>query len=117
MNEDATPIELLFKKAEAYSKTSLALIRLSTIDKLADVVSTLVSRLVIYVFVTIALLIINLGLTLWIGQLMGAAFYGFFVIGFFYALLAILFSLFKDVWIKKPLNNVIIEQLLKNKTA
>lgn len=117
MNEDASPIELLFKKAEAYSKTSLALIRLNTIDKLADVVSTLVSRLVIYVLGTIALLIINVGLALWIGQLMGAAFYGFLVVGFFYALVAVVLSLFKDVWIKKPLNDAIIGQMLKNKTA
>jgi len=117
MNEDASPIELLFKRAEDYSKTTLALIHLNTIDKLADVVSTIVSRLVIYVLATISMLIINIGLALWIGQLMGAAFYGFLIVGFFYAFMAMVLSLFKDVWIKKPLNNSIIEHLLKIKKS
>lgn len=117
MNEDASPIELLLKRAEDYVITSLALLQLHSIAKLADLASTLMSRLIVFSLLALSLLIMSLGAALWIGQLMGAAFYGFLVIGFLYCLLAIILFLLKDIWIKKALNNAIIVRLLKNKIA
>jgi hypothetical protein len=115
MTEDATPIATLFERAEEYSKTSLKLFRLNAIDKSADVASSLVSRLAVIMTVVFSVLIGSIGVALWLGKLIGDAFYGFFIVGAFYALLAILLHLFREQWLKYPVSNSIIKQMLKEK--
>lgn len=117
MTDNTTPIATLFERAEDYGKTTLKLLKLNTIDKSADVVSSLVSRLVVIMTVVLSILIINIGIALWIGKLLGEAFYGFFVIGGLYAIFAILLQVFRDQWIKYPVSNSIIKQMLKPKTV
>ena len=117
MNTNATPIELLFEKAEDYSKTTIELFKLNAIDKSADVVSSLVSRLAVFIAVALSVLIINIGFALWIGLLLGNSFYGFFIIGTFYAIVALLLHVFRHAWIKYPVSNSIITQMLKQKIA
>jgi len=80
-------IESLIEKGEQYGKTTLELIKLKTIDKSADVASTLVSWVIVIVLIVLFFFIINIGLALWIGELLGKSYYGFFVIAGFYALL------------------------------
>jgi len=105
-------IESLIEKGEQYGKTTLELIKLKTIDKSADVASTLVSWVIVIVLIVLFFFIINIGLALWIGELLGKSYYGFFVIAGFYALLSIIFGLFREKLIKKPVNNSIISQVL-----
>jgi hypothetical protein len=114
---NASPIETLFAKAEDYGKTTIELFKLNAIDKSADVVSSLVSRLAILMVVALFILIISIGMALWIGELLGKSYYGFFVIGGFYALIAILLYTFRHQWLKYPVNNSIIAQMLKQKAA
>lgn len=116
MTENATPIATLFERAEDYGKTTLKLLQLNAIDKSADVVSSLVSRLAIIMTVVFSVLIISIGTALWIGKLLGDAFLGFFIIGGFYAILAIILQVFRDQWLKYPVSNSIIKQMLKPKT-
>jgi phosphoglycerol transferase MdoB-like AlkP superfamily enzyme len=115
MTDDATPFATLLERAENYSKTTIELFKLNTIDKSADVVSSLISRLAIFIIVALSVIIISIGLALWIGKLLGDSFYGFFVIGGFYALLAFILHIFRHQWIKYPISNSIIKQLLKQK--
>jgi membrane protein YdbS with pleckstrin-like domain len=115
MPDNATPLATLIEKAENYSKTTLELLKMNAIDKSADVVSSLVSRLAIFITVALSVIIINIGIALWIGKQLGESFYGFFIIGAFYALLSIIFHIFRHQWIKYPVSNSIIRQLLKQK--
>ncbi|MBL0048225.1 MAG: hypothetical protein IPP32_09055 [Bacteroidetes bacterium] len=115
MDIKATPIEVLFEKAEDYSKTTLELYKLNLIDKTADVVSSLISRLAILMVVALIVFIASIGLSFWIGEYMPKPYYGFFVLGGFYTLCAILMHSFKQQWIKYPISNSIIKQLLKEK--
>jgi hypothetical protein len=117
MTDNTTPIATLFERAEDYGKTTLNLLKLNAIDKSADVVSSLVSRLAVIMTVVFSVLIISIGLSLWIGKLLGDTFYGFFIVGGFYALLAILLQVFRHQWVKYPVSNSIIKQMLKQKTV
>jgi hypothetical protein len=117
MTENTTPIATLFERAEDYGKTTLNLLKLNAIDKSADVVSSLVSRLAVVMTVVFSILIVSVGLSLWIGKLLGDTFYGFFIIGGFYAILAILLQVFRHQWLKDPVSNSIIKQMLKPKTV
>jgi hypothetical protein len=92
-------------------------LKLNAIDKSADVVSSLVSRLAVIMTVVFSVLIVSIGLSFWIGKLLGDIFYGFFIVGGFYALLAILLQVFRHQWVKYPVSNSIIKQMLKQKTV
>lgn len=115
MEDNATPLATLLERAEDYSNSTIELFKLNAIDKSADVVSSLVSRLAIFITVTLSLLIVSIGVALWVGKLLGDSFYGFFVIGGFYTILAILLHIFRHAWIKYPVSNSIIKQMLKQK--
>lgn len=47
MENNATTIEMLFERAENYTKTTVELARLNVVDKTADVVSSLISRIAV----------------------------------------------------------------------
>jgi hypothetical protein len=113
MKDNATPIELLFEKAEDLGKTSIELLKLNAIDKTADVVSSLAVQLAQCMVVALFTLVINIGIALWIGELLGRTYYGFFIVAGFYAIACIVLYYFGQQWIKAPLNNSIIARLLK----
>jgi asparagine N-glycosylation enzyme membrane subunit Stt3 len=113
MDERESLIESLIEKGEQYGKTTLELIKLKTLDKSAGAASDLVSWLIVVIFATLFFLILNIGIALWIGDLLGKSYYGFFVIAGFYAILALVFSIFRKQLIKRPLNNSIITQVLE----
>lgn len=115
MIDDSTPIATLFERAEDYTKTSIKLLKLNAVDKSAEIVSSLFSLLVVSMTVVLSIVIISLGVALWLGKLLGDTFYGFFIIGAFYMVLAILFRVFREQWLKYPISNSIIKQMMKQK--
>lgn len=113
MQEDPTSAEQLIDKAEAYGKTTLELIRLKSIDKTADVLSYLAGYFILFLVVGAFAMLLNIGIALWIGELLGKAYYGFLIVAGFYGILSICFYAFRNDWIKDPLNNAIINRFLK----
>jgi len=113
MDEQSGLIESLIEKGEQYGKTTLELLKLKTLDKTADVSSNLVSWLVVAIFAVLFFLILNIGVALWIGELLGKSYYGFFAVSGFYLLFALIFGIFRKQLIKKPLNESIITQVLE----
>ncbi len=117
MTDNTTPIATLFERAEDYTKTTIKLLKLNAVDKSAEIVSSLFSMLVVSMTVVLSIIIISIGVALWLGKLLGDAFYGFFIIGAFYMLLAILLRVFREQWLKYPVSNSIIKQMMKQKTS
>jgi putative superfamily III holin-X len=115
MDNNPTTLETLLEKAENYTKTSIELAKLQLIDKSADVLSSLVSIIVISIVVGMFLMLTNIGLAFWLGEVLGNVHYGFFAVAGFYLVLAIIIGLFKDQLIKTPMSNSFITSLLKQK--
>lgn len=117
METNATTSENLniFEKAENYTKTSLDLVKLRTVAASADVLSTLTSKIAIFAVVAIFSMFLNVGLSLWIGTLLGAYYYGFFAMSFLYLVFAIVLYTNQHKWIKSPIGNMIISSLLNDK--
>jgi hypothetical protein len=113
MDEQSAFFEELIKKSEQYGKTTLELVKLKTLDKSSDVISNVVSWLIVVVFAVLFFLILNVGIALWLGKIMGQSYYGFFVVSGFYAILTLIFWIFRKQLIKYPLNNSIIKQVLE----
>ncbi len=113
MEDQPGLIESLIEKGEQYGKTTIELLKLKTLDKSADVLSTLISWAIVIVFAVLFFLILNIGVALWIGELLGKSYYGFFVVSGFYSLLVIVFWAFRKQLVKDPVNNSIITQVLE----
>lgn len=113
MPDNATPIATLIERVEDYSKSTFELFKFHAIDKSADVVSSLVSRLAILTAVALSIFILNIGIALWLDKHLGGAYYGFLIIGGFYVLIAILLHVFRHQWLKYPVSNSIIKRMRK----
>lgn len=112
MEDNAKQIESLAESAMQYINTSYELVKLKTIDKISDTISSLIPHSIVLSIVAIFLLFCNLGIAFWVGQLLDKIFLGFFIVAAFYALLGIA-MLFMHNWFKKNIYTKIIKQLLK----
>jgi len=113
MENNTTPIESLFQRAEDYGKTTLTLLKLNAVDKSADILSSLVQKLVLLSVVVLFLFTLSIGISLWIGELLGKSYYGFFIVTGSYLLIGLLIHIFKADFIGHPVRNAVITELLK----
>ena len=113
MENNAKLLESLLERATEYGKTSFELVKLKALDKTSDVVSSLIPHSVVFVMIASFMLFLNLGLALWLGEILGKIFYGFFVVAAFYGITGIVIHFFMHKWLKKIICNYIIKQVLK----
>ena len=113
MEDNANLLESLLEKATEYGKTSFELVKLKALDKSSDIVSTIVPRLVVIALLSSFLLFLNLGLALWLGEILGKTFYGFFVVAAFYGFAGLIIHFFMHKRLKKIVSNYFIKKVLK----
>ena len=113
MEDNAKLIESLFEKATEYGKTSFELVKLKAVDKASDAVSSFVPYAIAIVFIASFMLFLNLGLALWLGEILGQMYYGFLLVAAFYGVIGIFIHLAMHKWIKRKVGNRFIEQILK----
>lgn len=113
----AKSIDMLYEKAKKYAGTSAELFALNTVDKTADVLSSLTSVVLLVIVVAMFTLFVSVGLSLFIGSLLNEYYLGFFIVSGFYLVLGLVLYAFKDKFIKMPVASLIIAQLLKSKNS
>ena len=113
MEDNSRLIEPLFEKAVDYGKTSYELLKLKALDKTSEVVSSMMPSLFVLILVVLFLLFISLGLAFMLGDLLGKTWYGFFLVGAFYGLIALIINFLLRNWLKKVLSDYIIKIALK----
>ena len=113
METAANSIESLFEKAEAYGKTTYELSKLKALETASIVVTSLVARLSVILMISMFALVFNIGLALFLGEILGKLYFGFFIVAAFYLLAGFVLHIFLHKWIRKPLSNLIITQALQ----
>ena len=113
LDDNVKLIESLLENATEYGKTSYELIKLKTLDKTSDVVSTIIPHSVVFVIFVLFTLFFNLGLAFWLGEILGNSYYGFFVIAAFYGIVALVIQLFFHNRLKQKIYNYMVKQLFK----
>jgi fatty acid desaturase len=113
MDENAKLIESILERSAEYGKTTFELAKLKALDKATDVVSSLFPNSIVFALIVIFIFFLNFGLALWLGDILGKIFYGFFVVAAFYGILGIALHLFMHKWLKKVAGNFFIKQVLK----
>lgn len=104
-------MEPLLESAEAYSNTSMEIIKLKTLDKTAAVTTSLITGSLLTVIVSFIVFTINIAIALWLGELLGKTYYGFLVIAACYALAGVILLLIHP-FVKSRVSNAVIRQLL-----
>jgi hypothetical protein len=113
MEDSTNLLETLLERAAEYSKTSIELIKLKTLDKTTDIVSSLVPASVVILLTASFLLFLNLGLAFWLGEVLGKTYYGFFVVAAFYIFTGIIVHFFLHNLIKRIVGNYLVKRALK----
>jgi hypothetical protein len=108
--ENRNVAEPLLERAEEYGRTSYELFKLKALDKTTDVVSTFVSRGASVLVFTMFTIMANIGIAMWLGDILGKSYYGFFCISGFYGIIAVILYFVLHDDIKKRISNSIISQ-------
>ncbi len=114
--EDHLPknkIESLFECTSTYIDTRLELVKLNAIKKLSESIAIISTKVIIAAILFLFLLMLNIGIALWLGNILGKIYYGFFIISIIYFLIGMLVYINKDKWLKVSIINSIIKQLNK----
>ena len=106
-------IKTLIDKSKDYLETKIELARLKTIDKSADVLSAVVVIVSMIFIGSLFIIMISIGISLFLGSILGAYHYGFFIMGGFYAIILLLIYVQREKWIKTPISNELINKMLK----
>ena len=106
-------IRELVDKSKDYLETKIELTKLKTIDKSADIISTVIVMVFMIFIGTLFIIFISTALALMLGKWLGAWYVGFLIVGGLYAILLLLIYIQRDKWIKTPIANGLIHKMLK----
>lgn len=109
MQNQTTSMESFFEKIKNYIETRIELIKLKAIDKSSSIVSILVTYIVVFIFFWFFFVLLNIGIALLIGDLIGKAYYGFFILAAFYAVVGIVILKNRNKWVKTPVINMMVK--------
>ncbi len=112
MEEPTTVIESLFERTADYVETRMDLLKLKTVDKFSEAISSIVSGLALILFISFFVFLLNIGIALWIGDLLGKNYYGFLIVAGFYGLVGLIVYVFRRQWLKDPVSNLFIKKML-----
>lgn len=113
MASSESSIKALFEKSQDYLETKIEIVKLKTISKSTDVLSSIVVIMSVIILSVLFFLFISIGLALWIGWLLGYVCAGFFIMGAVYGIAVLLLYRFRERWVKTPVANLLISKLLK----
>ena len=104
-------MEPLLEKVGHFGQLNIDLIKYKILDKMADLISSFIARFLLLLMISIFAVFLSLGAALWIGELLGKIYYGFFAVALFYGLVS-LFVMYLQQAIKIRMNNWIISKML-----
>lgn len=110
--EEKSSFEALLERAEDYTKTSVELIKLKAVDKFSDGASSAASKIIAMFFFVFFFLMLSIGLSFWLGEVLGKVWYGFMAIAGLYGILFAVLFFIRQNWLKKLVGNSIIKSML-----
>jgi len=109
MENTSNSIESLLESAANYGVTSYELVKLKALDKTTDIASSFLSHTLAVTILSSIILFLNLGVALWLGEIIGKIYFGFLIVAAFYVIVALIAHLILQKWIKNKFYNYIIK--------
>lgn len=112
MSSTISQLQDIATKAGELVETKAEILKLQLAGKTSETLSSVISLIAIVSMFGVALTIISIGLAFWLGLILGKIYYGFFIVGGFYAVMGVLLVVFREKLVKRPLSNLIIDKII-----
>lgn len=112
MESKPASVEELFQKLKDYADVRLDLFKLKSINKAASFMSTSITIVILIIFFSAVLLCFTVGAALFIGELLGKTYYGFFIVGGILLLIGFLLYSIRQKFIRPRITDKLIEELI-----
>lgn len=109
---ETTAVEDLFYKSKDYVNTRIELFKLKGINKASNVFASTVTAIFLVVMGLMALVLFSIGLALYLGEILGASHYGFFIVGGLYIIIGLILIALRKQLLKIPFSNWLIKNLI-----
>lgn len=103
-------IEPIFERVEAYGKVQFELIKFKSMHKGVHVISSFISSIIVYAALTLFIVFASIALSIWLGEIIGHAYWGFGFVALFYGILALILQVFMRKSIKDAFSNALVKQ-------
>jgi hypothetical protein len=113
MENQTTSIEALIERVKSYVETRIDLLKLKAIDKSSSFLSLLITMIVVILVSFIFFIFINIGIALYLGDLLGKSYYGFFIVAGFYLIAGLVLFSLREKLLKTPIINAMIKKLVE----
>ena len=115
METSRDSIESLFESVEAYGKTTIELSKLRALETASAVITALVSRMIVFIVMTLFVIFLSIGLSLLLGTVLEKPYYGFFIVAAFYLIVGTIMSFSLHRWMKEPVSDLLVSQFHRRK--
>lgn len=112
VDDNPTGLEELFTKLKDYAETRIDLVKLIAINKVSGFMSTVISMIILLGILFTIILCISIGLAILIGQLLGATYYGFFIMAGLYLIIGLVLYANRGNSLKDPVSNRLIKEMM-----
>jgi sterol desaturase/sphingolipid hydroxylase (fatty acid hydroxylase superfamily) len=112
MEKTRSLLQEMVDRSEDYARSSIEVTKLRVVKTTADMAGVLISRVVLLVVLTSALVMLNVGMSLLIGKWIENIPVGFLIVSAFYFLLAIFVFYFLQGIIHTPIAGYVIRKML-----
>ncbi len=112
MAQSEETLEDLLNNAEQYGRSAIEIAKLKALQSTISLASYGIGRMTNLIIFLIAIFILSIGLSFWIGSAMGNVSYGFFIIAGLYALMGIIQYFFLSKWIHRIIGETLIKNVL-----
>ena len=112
MENQSTSIESLWDRVRDYVETRAELLKLKFIDKASGLISGLISKIILIGIFFMFISLLNIGVAIWLGAILGEIYYGFFALAGFYAITGLILYLGRNKWVKGPVSSMMIKNLM-----
>ena len=113
METPSDSVELLFESLETYSKTTFELAKLKALESFSKGIASLFAKVGVAMMLLLFVVLLSIGAAMLLGDLLGKAYYGFFIVAGFYLIVGLLSHFFLYHWIKGPIGNTLINQVFQ----
>jgi len=107
--------ETILTDAAEYVETKTKLWKLKMVEKAAEIYGMIVAKLIFFCAIAVFALFLTVGIALWLGELLGKTYYGFFIMGGVFLIVGLIFLGASKGWAENPSSNNLVKKLLKTK--
>lgn len=107
-----TLIESIFNQSKEYAGDRFELYKLKLVDKTSTVASAVVAGVALFIVFLIFFIVLNIGIALLIGDLVGKSYLGFLILALVYAIAGFVIFKGRSKMFKTPLSNMLISKFL-----